>query len=803
MKKYKEYNKSASGKKRKQKYRDRKKLFNKFIYSIDIETSTYTGVDIEGNVKPCSFMYSCAVSRLDTVTHDIEHVAFLRTYKELSDFLYTLESENKKTLVYIHNFSYEWDFFNRNVPYFSDLIKKQLYVKSHKPLEVKSKYLHFRCSYLLTGMSVMKMGIKLTNKLNEDWNKLDYDYDEIRTPLTKLTDKEIEYNFRDVDIVLKYIDEYFLTKYSVKTMFARIYTITSTARQYCVDVNSHFDYMKWIDFNNDCAATSEKQLMLWYECFLGGLVTSNPNYFLKITKNVASYDFASSYPYVMRFKKFPYKFVEKEKSVEDFKNVIKDKAFNKTLFFNVILELSDVKIKEPFNYPILSEHKILKQSKDCNVINGKVISCSLLKCSLCSTDFELLQAFYKFKVKNVLYYEENEELRQLPKYILNSIDVLLVKKAELKKYVQIIEDAKMYKKHSFKDKELENEINSLKTYPEQVAYINDEYLRIKGLLNSLYGVNVQKPLQENIEFDFDSFEYEKEIDSFEDYAKIEKHKTNLIVGCYICAFARYNLGRLLIAFLTNNIPVLYTDTDSIKCIRDEITAPVIDKIVNRYNQLVKNDKNIGQFEFENKQKCYKYFVTNGNKSYICLKDHDIISATISGMPDADAIYTRFYKQYNKDFHKMIEKTYTFNSLIDYSVVKKLTHKYSDMFDDYDELEKNILHVSVSGYDDYIYTGIVLEGCSLSIRYIEESVTQFKNACNLVKFFNVDYKNFTNKNIIEMYNVTRFKLKDIKTCKNQKCKKLVIKNKFELLNIRTENINEKLIEVLKIRGAVNV
>ena len=798
---FKKYNRSDSGKNRKRKYKQNKKKFNRYIYSLDIETSTVTGTDSEGMKKDCSFMYSCAISKLDTITHEIEHVAFLRTYKELSDFLYELESFGKKTLVYIHNFSYEWDFFNRNVPYYSDLIIKQLYVKSHKPLEIKSRYLFFRCSYLLTGLSVKKMGVKLTNKLNEDWQKLDYDYDEIRTPLTKLTSEEIAYNFRDVDIVLKYIDEYFLSKYTVKTIFKRIFTITSTARQFCVDVNSHFNYLKWIDFNNDCTATSEAQLFLWYECFLGGLVTSNPNYFMKITKDVASYDFASSYPYVMRFKKFPYKFKKIDITVKDFNEIVKSAAYNKSLYFNCVLDIKNLKIKPEYNYPILSEHKILKQSTHYSVINGKIIFCERLKTSLCSTDFELLSVFYDFDIVDILYYEENEECKRLPEYVLNSIDKLLIEKSKFKKYNNEVLEAKKYKKYNWDDADLCDEINSLKTYEEQVAYISDEYLRIKGLLNSQYGINVQKPLNDNISFNFDSFEYEKEVDSFEEYAAIKNHKTNLIVGCYICTFARYNLGRLLIAFLNNGIPVLYTDTDSIKCVRNENTAPVIDKIVDRYNQLVQNDKNIGQFEYEHGS-TYDLFVTNGNKSYISLKD-GYVSATISGMPDADSIYNRFYRKYHCDFYKMIEHCYNYNTLIDYSIVKKLTHVYSDMVDDYDELEKNIIHVEIDGYDDYVYTGIVLDGCNLSIRYIEDSTAQLTNACNLIKYFGVDFNKFIYKNIISDTKVLKLKIKTRKNKKIGKIGKLSIKKALYIPLIKTELVDEKMIKLLKQRGNVSV
>lgn len=742
---YNKYNNSKKGKDARKRYRAKKNKYSEFIYSLDIETSTTTGVDYNGQSKPCSFMYSCAVSKLNIKTHEIEHVAFFRTYNEVSDFLTELDDLKQKTLFYIHNFSYEWDFFNRNVPFFAKRCKKQLYAKNHKPLEIKSKYLHFRCSYLLTGIGVEKMGIKLTNKTGEDWKKLDYDYKEIRTPLTDLTTDEIAYNFRDVDIVLKYIDLYFLDKYSVKTIMSRIYTITSTARFLCKDINSHFNWMQWVDFNNDCAATSEKQLFLWYECFLGGLVTSNPNYFMKITKDVASFDFASSYPYVMRFKKFPYKFREQFVDINEFKEIVKDPAINKTRYFNVIIKIANLQLNQ-LKYPILSEHKILKQSNKINVINGKIINAELFITSMTSTDYELLCNFYNFDLLEVLYYEENEELKMLPKYILNSIDYLLTKKSEFKAYLSEIEDAEEYRTdYKFNDKAFAAEINSLKTYSEQLHYADDEYNRIKALLNSLYGVNVQKPLNDNVSFNYDTFEYVGDMDTFDDYESIKYHKTNLCIGCYICAFARYNLGRLLISFLKNKVPVLYTDTDSIKCVYNAATKPVIDKIVNAYNKHVQNDKNIGQFEYEH-GKNYDLFVTNGNKSYISVTNN-IIKATISGMPAASDIYTSFYEYYGQNFHEMIKNCYTFNTVIDYSVVKKLTHKYSDMFDEFEELDKNIIHIVIDNYDDYVYTGMILEDCNLSIRYIEESPTQLVNACNLIKFFGADINEFTTLNTI--------------------------------------------------------
>ena len=115
------------------------------------------------------------------------------------------EIEPYNKIVYIHNFSYEFQFL-RNVLDFTEVFARE----KRKPIYAKYATYTFRCSYMLTRQSLdswaknEKLPIKkLTGNL---------DYNVIRTPKTPLTEDEINYCINDVLVMyyglLKYKEKY-------------------------------------------------------------------------------------------------------------------------------------------------------------------------------------------------------------------------------------------------------------------------------------------------------------------------------------------------------------------------------------------------------------------------------------------------------------------------------------------------------------------------------------------------------------------------------------------------------------------
>ena len=241
--------------------KEKKSVYNPWIYCLDIETSTTKGDNAKGEKVDVSFMISFACVKLNTDTGELIRDYFGRTYKELDAYLYKLlkESNKLKTIIYIHFFGYEFSFFKDNLKFFRDKTTRQLFVKPHKPLLIDCDNLSFRCSNLLTAKSVKKLGEELSKRLNEDWHKLDFDYKKVRTPLSYISKKEKDYNFRDCEIVVKYIYEVLLKKYSLKELYDKIYTKTGITRIDNKKNNTSKDYRSWIIFNNMCRPPTEKQ----------------------------------------------------------------------------------------------------------------------------------------------------------------------------------------------------------------------------------------------------------------------------------------------------------------------------------------------------------------------------------------------------------------------------------------------------------------------------------------------------------------------------------------------------------------
>lgn len=723
-------------------------LYNKKIYCIDIETSTDYGVNFKGEKVEVSFMISFAVSSLNFITGEIKHEYFGRNYTELNDYLFTLEEEagGLKTLIYCHFFAYEWSFFKDNLSFFKERQTKQLFVKNNKPLIIQCKNLSFRCSLLLLNKSVETLGNELTKRLNEDWTKLDFDYGKKRTPLDPLTPEEIEYNYRDVDIVLKYIQTILIPHYSIKVLYDKYFTVTGKTRIDNKNNNTAADYRSWIIFNNFCRPKTYEQYLIEEKAFMGGLVSSNPSYCGHIVNNVFSMDIKSSYPYVMYCLKFPYGFYENNvyKNIEAFNDYRGNIFYNNKKFFYGQFVIENLRIKKDINYPIWSKHKAFN-TLDVIDINGKIIKAKRIEVICTSLDYEHLIQFYDFDLVEIKEIYVNKYTRKLPKYVLNNIERLLKSKSDLKSINNIIEDAvELCNKYELPEgwEWLAKIINDADTLMEQKELMSSYYHDEKSALNAQYGINVQHPLQDEITYDYETRRYIATKPDYNKFLEKKSCKTNMCIGTFITAFARHQLIKMLHTLLINNITVYYTDTDSIKFdYSDPEKARALFTEFN--NNLVKNDWSIGIFEEELN---YRYFCSNGNKSYIVnftdKEGKDIIKATISGMPKASEIYNKLYREnFNSDFRALVNNAFAFNIIINPSVTNKLTSKYTRSIIEIDEgievAKEGLIHIKIGKYDDYVYSGVILKEVPLTIRGIETSKDQFRNACNLIRYFNLN------------------------------------------------------------------
>lgn len=713
----------------------KKNKISDIVFGLDIETST---IEIENSENEyCSFMYSYCVSKLNFKTGTYKDITIGRTYRDLDKFLYDLNDKaNKKDIdivIYIHNLSYEFSFFCNNLKFFTSNLesiseKDFLFLESNKPLFIKLDRLIFKCSYLLTGKSIKKLGDEI------GLQKLDYNYNKLRTPKTKMTEKEIKYNYRDVEIMLKSVYKLFKNNKYMKSVKDIPFTKTGLMRFNCEqnkNVNERTEFINkkgkkrtgtLLRLNNFIChqekAKDYSQIRLWQNLFQGGLVYSNPKYTSDVIENVASYDFKSDYPYQMLYRYYPSNF---ERVVENkteklfeitkkltYKNFVY-KKFSDSMF-NCVVEVKELESKFEF-YP-LSTSKIINPSKlknmrNCLIINGKILKCyTPIKMYMSCVDFLTLKVFYNFKIVKCHYLEIARHYEPSNKFKLNSVLYNAKKKIEFSKYLKIIEDQNEFKKYSndeIFDNDILKEINDSSDYYEQLEKIKFNYQNVKADLNALYGDNAQHLIHTKYIYDVETREYLKQKETFEDYEK-SRVKTSYIYGLYVPQYARASILYIAYKFLINDLPVLYIDTDSIKTINCEKAEKLVDDFNIIQIKNLKEEFRFTKFGILEKEYVAEKFTSLGTKSYITIKNGKLF-ATISGLPHASQLYNKLLEYYDGNFEEMIENCYHYGVIFDSSLVKKTTSIYN----------YNTHKLEIGKYKETVISGAVLKDVDVTMR----------------------------------------------------------------------------------------
>ena len=325
-----------------------------------------------------------------------------RTWKEFVDVLdmfikhYNL-NERKRLICYVHNLSYEFQFMRRIfkwVNVFSLDERKPIYA-------VTSDGIEFRCSYLLSGYSLEKVGENLkyypVKKL-----KGDLDYDLLRLCNTPLTDTEWGYILNDGLVVMAYIQEEIdrlgdiLDLPITKTGYVRMF-----CREKCLRVNTF--YQRIIA---DLKLEPDEYVRL-KEGFMGGYTHGNHNWigkniFVGKTVNkvkinsIGSYDLTSSYPTVMVSERFP---MGKGQRV---KVETQDRFYTLIKYYCCLMTVRLHNVEPKFDY----EHYIA--SAKClhyeNAVqdNGRIVSADDILLTITEIDWEIISKTYSFEYFQVI-----------------------------------------------------------------------------------------------------------------------------------------------------------------------------------------------------------------------------------------------------------------------------------------------------------------------------------------------------------------------------------------------------------------
>ena len=530
---------------------------NEFFLTLDIETSSEYEIDENGNQKPTAVWLSYGYSILwDKNANPIE-ICYFRDWITLKNFYDKISSRfyYYQIINYVHNLGYEFDYLMKNISRPIKFLSNSTHSTISGTLE-RYKNIQFRCSYLLTGYSLAKLGDSI------QLPKLESDYRTIY-PEDEVTEEEKFYCYRDNEIVAKYIVNVLLKEYG--TLHNIPYTKTGRVRRLFKEnyVLGDWDIMP----TEECYRALEK-------AFNGGITISNPRFTNMTLYNVHSYDIVSSYPFATLSELFPQKI---RKSVCPLRLNYKNYFIAKIRFTN---------ISTKFDWQWLSISKMENIADDSEFFNGKLIRSTSVDRYVTNIDFEIISKTYEFDYE-VLEYYELYQVEKLPECFIKTILYYADKKHTLK------QERKKYIEGT-----------------EEFYSIDREYTLSKNDFNSIYGMMVEKltkPIY-TIDDDFIWHKYEGKYNYKENYHL----KRNFIFGVYITAYARRNL----INAILKNCPYtfVYADTDSIKFIGENIFVDTNKQI---HEELLQHEcvKQLGRFEYEGS---YKEFKTLGAKNIVIL-----------------------------------------------------------------------------------------------------------------------------------------------------------------------------------------
>lgn len=481
------------------------------ICAFDIETTT-----ISHNGQEINFMYIWQFQINTDVT------IYGRTWSEFKLFMDRLRHQLGKNqlVVYVHNLSYEWQYIKSIFTFTQDDV---FATDSRKVIKcIINNAFELRDSYILTNMSLDAF----TRKMNVEHQKLsgiEFNYDKIRYPWTRLSEKELLYCLNDVRGLVE----------AVKAQMDRdgdtLYTIPLTSTGYprreMKRAMKHYSREALRKMQPDY-----DQYLLLHDAFRGGNTHANRYYSGKIVDSkliharILSADRSSSYPDVLMNCKFPMAGWRRgEASAENLRNLIKN---GYAVMFRA--EFTDIRLKNPWwPVPYLSTDK-------CNaagvlVDNGRIISAAVCRTALTDVDFRILLYEYEFTDIQIqeLYFTDYD---YLPKAMRAVIAEYYDQKTALK--------------------------------GNQDPFNKLLYDKSKAVLNGLYGMMAQDPVKENIIWTGSEF-----VVSEDDPEQILKKNTrnaflNYAWGVWCTAWARYRLEQGII--IAGPQDFIYCDTDSVK-----------------------------------------------------------------------------------------------------------------------------------------------------------------------------------------------------------------------------------------------
>lgn len=596
--------------------------------SFDCETYSFTIQNERGEREKRAVMWAWGLAVGDTCYMG-------RTWPELVRAIDTIREAwgitlEHRCIIWVHNLSYDFQFFRKWFHWntvFALSSREVCYALTDTGVE-------FRCSYILTGYGLEKVGEHL---ISHDMKKLvgTIDYEIPRHPVTRLTDTEVAYLEHDCLVVTAHIAEQIekeggLSKMPLtKTGYVRRDVQGACFRdptKKAKDDKSRLRYGSFIRGLTLDAYTYEAL----HRAFAGGFTHANPWHSGDVMENVSSYDFASAYPSVMCSELFPVsspQLWEVGKDLKEFKRCLE-------LYCCVFtVTLRGVRPKVNYDHYLSLSHCQIPAGATRQIDNGRIVSADELTTTITNVDWDIITRCYRFdavKVSGMIRWGRG----YLPRPIVQSVIEYFQAKTRLK----------------------------------GVDGAEQEYMSAKENLNSIYGMMVMNPLRPHVPYDLDTNEWGADVDgkrvlevklteeekaeALLDYNDSMSRFTYYAWGVFITAYCRRNLWRGILHFGNDYI---YADTDSLKVLNGN--APEHLAHIRRHNENIQRKikkcleyhkldpelsaaytptgkrKELGVWEYEG---TYSRFKTLGAKRYM-VEDDGKVNITVSGINKRDAV----------------------------------------------------------------------------------------------------------------------------------------------------------------------
>lgn len=493
----------------------KRELYNDCIIMADTETSKKDPEAIAEN-HVCAWTISIRAYRMNICT------LYGHRPDTLCECIEKLHNTmpGDKTIIYFHNFPYDYVFIRQFMYERWGLPDQQLNVKPHYPLFVRfANGLDFRDSLILAQRSLDKWA----KDLHVDHQKAvgKWDYEKIRSQKEEFTPDELEYIEHDTLAGVECIDtlRYVLKKHT----YAMPYTATGIPREEC---RKRGKKNRARDMFTRLAPEYETQLLL-EEVFHGGYTHANRHFIDRtITEEeegiIKCYDFASSYPYCMLAEKFPMEHFHKIKArTPEQILILQDK-------YAFIFKLIMVKPRLKDDFVAMPALQFSKCIKTINVItdNGRVLCAGYIEIWLSEQDLAVIYDQYDADMMACVEVQAAAK-DYLPKWFRDYVYELFEQKTRLKGGDPVL------------------------------------YALAKAKLNSLYGMCVQKPCKPKIIEDYKTGAFDiPEITTEKDYNEyLENHNSILPYqwGVWVTAYAFRHLFMLGTCI---DGTWIYSDTDS-------------------------------------------------------------------------------------------------------------------------------------------------------------------------------------------------------------------------------------------------